>query len=125
MEEYNVDRDNVVIVGHSFGGGNAAILANCLTNYFSKAVICSGYFEGKLLSIPTQWYVGMMKVDGNGKRTGGESQSAADCAESVANLIAGKAANYEKNMLCRLNYSTHGTPIKAYNKDDGEFGRNS
>ena len=114
LEEYNVDRDNVVIVGHSFGGGNTWKIANALPSYFSKAVICSGYFDGStLLPMPTQWYVGT-----------GDNSSALSNAQSYENLINAKAANYEKNTLYRISCG-HGTPIVAYNKDDGTCGRNS
>ena len=114
FEEYNVDRDNVVIIGHSFGAQNVPRVVNALPGYFSKAVICSGYYP-TLLSIPTQWYVGSL--------TYAEDSEAIRYFNDVVIRIRRKDPNYEKNFAYKLETCGHGTAIEAYNKDNGEIGR--
>ena len=116
FEKYNVDRDNVVIIGYSFGAQNVPKVVNALPGYFSKAVICSGY-DPRLLSIPTQWYTGSQK--------NGEDPNVIRYFNDVVAKINRKDPNYEKNFAYKLESSGHGTPIVAYNKDDGEIGRYS
>ena len=61
LTEYNVDRDKIIVAGHSIGGQGALYMALKLPDYFSKAVSCSGfdiYTEELNFTIPVHAYVG-------------------------------------------------------------------
>ena len=66
IEEYNVDPDNIIIIGHSLGGQGALYMANRLPEYFSRCVVLSGYnpstSKTKIvltsITIPTIGFVG-------------------------------------------------------------------
>lgn len=61
IAEYNIDTNNIVVVGHSLGGQGALYMAYHMSEYFSKAVTLSPYdpfFNVSLITIPTISYVG-------------------------------------------------------------------
>jgi len=60
LQEYPIDPSNVVIMGHSAGAKGALQMAVNIPEYFSKAVVMSGYWVSGLSSItlPTKCYVG-------------------------------------------------------------------
>ena len=60
---YNIDTENIVIVGHSSGAQGALYMAHEMPEYFSKLVVLSGYYpniEISEISIPTIGYVGLV-----------------------------------------------------------------
>ena len=61
IQKYNVDTNNIIISGHSLGGQGALYMAHQLPNYFSKAVVFSGYspsIDEDEIKIPTIGFVG-------------------------------------------------------------------
>lgn len=61
IEEYNIDLDRIIVVGHSLGGQGALYMAHELPEYFSRCVVLSGYNPGIDISeieIPTIGFVG-------------------------------------------------------------------
>jgi len=68
IAENNVDRNNIVICGGSAGGQGTLYMAKNMTDYFSQAVVLSGYgvqgISGKDIEIPIKGYVGKWD-DGN------------------------------------------------------------
>ena len=62
ISEHNVDTNNIIIVGHSLGGQGALYMAYHMSDYFSKAVVLSGYYvqgvELSQITIPTIFYTG-------------------------------------------------------------------
>lgn len=64
IENYNIDINNIIIVGHSLGGDGAMYMACELPNYFSKLVVLSGYWSSPNLEkivIPVRGYVGTVQ----------------------------------------------------------------
>lgn len=62
--EYNIDTDNIVLVGHSSGGQGALYMAHELPGYFSKLVVLSGAYpniDASEITIPTIGYVGRVE----------------------------------------------------------------
>jgi pimeloyl-ACP methyl ester carboxylesterase len=73
IEKYNVDTNNIIIVGHSLGGQGALYMAHQLSEYFSKCVVLSGYpvsVDISEITIPTIGYVGTARA--------GEDQTSID-----------------------------------------------
>lgn len=101
IKEYNVDEQNIAIMGHSLGAISAATLASQMPDYFCKAVILSGAYAPKL-SIPVLWYVGNAEID--------HYTSGANRAMNV----------YGADAVCWLACG-HGTHGPAYRQDTGEF----
>ena len=63
FQEYNVDKENVIIIGESLGGAGALVVAQGLgEEYFSKCVICSGS-GSSVPPVDTRWYVGWYDGD--------------------------------------------------------------
>jgi predicted peptidase len=61
IDNYNVNVDNIIIVGHSLGGYGAEYIAVNLPEYFSKLIVLSGYkanIKREEIIIPTRGYVG-------------------------------------------------------------------
>lgn len=61
IEEYNIDTDKIIVVGHSLGGQGALYMAYELPEYFSRCVVLSGYNPGIDISgikVPTLGFVG-------------------------------------------------------------------
>ena len=61
IDEYDIDPECIVIVGHSLGGQGALYMAHELPEYFSRCVVLSGYNPGIDISeikIPTIGFVG-------------------------------------------------------------------
>lgn len=45
MSEYNINRSNVALIGHSLGGSGVVSIASANQSYFSSITILSGYFS--------------------------------------------------------------------------------
>ena len=62
IAENNVDRNNIVICGGSAGGQGTLYMAKNMTDYFTQAVVLSGYgvhgINGQDIEIPIKGYVG-------------------------------------------------------------------
>ena len=61
IDEYNIDPERIIVVGHSLGGQGALYMAHELPEYFSRCVVLSGYNPGIDISeikIPTIGFVG-------------------------------------------------------------------
>ena len=68
IEEYNINRNQIVISGHSMGGRGTLYMAHQLPEYFAKAVVLSGYptdngtcypsVDISEINIPVRGYVG-------------------------------------------------------------------
>lgn len=58
ISKYNVDTENIVLMGNSRGGTGAMYIGNYLADYFSKCVVCSGYSTDVYPKIPTICFVG-------------------------------------------------------------------
>ena len=61
IANYNINTDNIILVGHSLGGYGAEYMAVNLPDYFSKLVVLSGYkanIDREKITIPTRGYVG-------------------------------------------------------------------
>ena len=102
-KEYNVDKDNIIISGHSLGGNSAVILANQIPQYFSKAVIFSAGYA-LATSIPLIWYVGKYET-----------------AYYTSAAHQYDALKQKKDVFWVG--SGHTATEVAYKKDDGEFVR--
>lgn len=106
IEKYNINTNNIIIGGHSLGGYGAEYMAWKFPQYFSKAVVMSGYDAGiphNEILIPVIGYVGATAA---GEHNGSErymlNAFAYDFgAENVHHLIA----------------SHGGLPSVAFNED--------
>ena len=62
IAENNVDRNNIIICGGSAGGQGTLYMAKNMTDYFTQAVVLSGYgvqgINGQDIEIPIKGYVG-------------------------------------------------------------------
>ena len=61
IANYNIDTDQIIIIGHSMGGKGALYMAQHMPEYFAKLVVLSGYNPGVDISeitIPTIGYAG-------------------------------------------------------------------
>ena len=55
-ETYNVDTENIVLMGNSRGGTGALALAVQMPDYFSKCVACSAFCrKGDIFTIPERF----------------------------------------------------------------------
>ena len=71
---YNVDKDNISLIGFSLGGAGALYLANEMSDVFKKAVTLSPYEPGNLgtsMRIPTKAFAGGKRV-AKGRQKGGK-----------------------------------------------------
>lgn len=101
--EYNIDREKIIVVGHSIGGQGALYMALKLPDYFSKAISCSGfdiYTEELNFSIPVRAYVG----------TADDPASITFTKHKLARIIGD-----ENVFVCDADHS--GVPFKAFTQD--------
>lgn len=112
IEEYNIDTDNIVVIGHSLGGQGALYMAHELDEYFSKCVVLSGYSSGidnSEITIPTIGFVGT--------RACGEDKNSINYMENYFVPVFG-----EENYFS-LDTSHGGVPKSAMTIDNNENGR--
>lgn len=101
--EYDIDREKVIVVGHSIGGQGALYMALKLPDYFSKAVSCSGfdiYTEELNFTIPVRAYVG----------TADNQASIAFTKHKLSRIIG------DENIFV-LDTDHSGVPFKAFTQD--------
>lgn len=101
--EYDIDREKVIVVGHSIGGQGALYMALKLPDYFSKAVSCSGfdiYTEELNFTIPVRAYVG----------TADDQASIAFTKHKLSRIIG------DENIFV-LDTDHSGVPFKAFTQD--------
>ena len=106
IAEYNIDTNNIVVVGHSWGGRGALYMAYHMSGYFSKAVALSPYHPGfdlSLISIPTISYVGTSDDSGS---------------KSFVNNKLKPAIGDENCFVIPAGHG--GVPSAAFNDDTGE-----
>lgn len=112
IENYNVDTENIILMGHSLGGQGALYMALELEEYFSKCVVLSGYTSGidnSEIKIPTIGYVG--------KSASGEDSASESYMRNYFEPIFG--ADY----TFFINASHGGVPKRAMKFDENENGR--
>lgn len=68
VDKYNIDKNNIIIVGHSLGGQGAIYMVHQMPDYFSKLVVLSGYdpkqnVDIKKITIPTIGFIGLLGED--------------------------------------------------------------
>ena len=106
IAEYNVDIENIVLMGNSRGGTGAMYIGNYLANYFSKCVVFSGFSTDTYPTIPTICFVGTS-----------DQQGCIDAAKKYANVLG------ESNVFW-VGTSHGSVHHSAIFKDNGEFPRN-
>jgi len=110
ISEYNIDTNNIVIVGHSLGGIGALYMAYHMSEYFSKAVALSPYNPGtdllSLITIPTICYVGTEKA--------GEDSGSVSFVKNYLKKAIGEENCFE------VEVGHGGVPSAAFNDDTGE-----
>lgn len=106
ISEYNVDTENVVIVGHSSGGMGALYLAYHIPEYFKRGVALSPYYPG---IDPTKITIPMLAYSG----TYGDDDS-----QTFINAYMKPTFGAENCLRVSSNHG--GVPAAAFNDDSGE-----
>ena len=112
IDNYNVDTENIIIMGHSLGGQGALYMAHQLQEYFSKCVVLSGYTSGidnSEIKIPTIGYVG--------KSASGEDSASESYMKKYFETVFGEDYTFF------INASHGGVPKRAMKFDENENGR--
>lgn len=105
VNEYNVDRNHIIITGHSLGGNGTWDMVSRYPGFFSAAVPVSGCpYAGveKYLDIPIRSYVGAS-----------ESSYYKNCNTSYAPKINNSGGNIQYILVPSPN-DTHGAVINVY-----------
>lgn len=105
ISEYNIDTQNIILVGHSVGGQGALYLGYSLSQYFSKIVVLSGYTTDNWSKItkPIIFYCGR----------DGEDES---CIKHMKNSFI---PTYGSDNCFWLNANHGAVPKKAFTEDNG------
>ncbi len=104
INEYNIDKNHIIITGHSLGGNGTFHMVSKYPNFFSAAVPVSGCpydSVDKYLNIPIKSYVGASE------------SNYYNCNKNVINSINSKGGNAELISVEKPN-NTHGTVINIY-----------
>lgn len=112
IANYNVDTENIILIGHSLGGQGALYMALELEEYFSKCVVLSGYTSGidnATIKIPTIGYVG--------KSASGEDSASESYMRNYFEPVFGADNTFF------INASHGGVPKRAMKFDENENGR--
>ena len=111
ISNYNVDTENIIIIGHSLGGQGALYMAHELQEYFSKCVVFSGYVSGidnSEIEIPIIGYVG--------KSASGEDGTSENYMRNHFETVFGEDHTFF------INASHSGVPKRAMHFDENENG---
>lgn len=106
ISEYNVDTENIVVVGHSSGGMGALYLAYHIPEYFKRGVALSPYYPG---IDPTKITIPMLAYSG----TYGDDDS-----QTFINAYMKPTFGAENCLRVSANHG--GVPAAAFNDDSGE-----
>ena len=110
IDSYNIDLNNIALVGHSLGGQGALYMAHELPEYFSKISVLSGYnpgIEESDITMPVTSYIG--------------THDAGEDAKSIRYTMTTLATTFGDNNLTQIDASHSELPYHVFHLDtDGD-----
>lgn len=94
VDSKKINKNKIVIIGHSLGADGAIYMANTYTDYFSAAVILSGYGGSlnniKAKNLPIRGYTSNSDSENTRKYMSGYFKSTIGSATNLGNVVHGQ-----------------------------------